>query len=250
MKTMAKAFASVSLVMLVGACRQGALSEDGGQSRLSSVTLGEFKPEGTPAWKSGMLKFKKSTDVQPNISLSFDTTKSSLEQTVPYGTYELSLEYFEDEKASKLLYKACLDAKTNKPVQHMIFEKAVSLKVEICDAQGNAIGSTSGVANVSVTPVARKSETTSSPTAPSMPNPAPKPAPNPMPVMGDATKGATLLTNSCLGCHSSATRPALDKTRANDAALERANMVSDHSANILNLINMNKADIIAAMSAR
>ncbi len=253
MNTTAKALATLSLIVFSAACRQGALSEDGSQSRLSSVTLGEFKPEGTPAWKSGQLKFKKLSDAQANVSLSFTVAQSTLDASVPYGTYELTLEYFEDEKAAKLLYKACNDAKTNKPVQHMIFEKAVSLKVEICDAQGNAIGSTTGVSNVSVTPVARKAETNPSPSPTPTPTPPATPTPTPpsQPVaMGDAAKGNTLLMANCLGCHSSSSAPILDKTKANEAALERARTISAHGPNLVSLITNNKADIMAALAGR
>lgn len=124
------------------------------RSGLSSVTIGEFKADGkTVDWKSGHIQFKKSGGMVP-VDKLFKSDSATLESTVPYGVYEVVLEYYADEMGKTLLYKNCL-SKDNKPESYDIFVEAKTLEIEICDASGKIIGETAAASKVTVTPKAR-----------------------------------------------------------------------------------------------
>ncbi len=241
MKTTAIALFLCALGLMSTSCRPLDSSDQGAKSGLSSVSLGDFKPEaGAPAWKSGRLSFQKSGSAKVELSLNFTVDKTSLEASVPYGNYEVKLEYYSDASGSTLLYKSCQDD-PQKPSVYGLFAPEVELKIDICDAKGNAIGTTTGSSNVTIKPVLRKSAGTT-PSVPPVAMPAPAAA-------GDAVKGAQILADTCATCHAPSANfgPLLDKSKADDATFERAKKVTSHKQPVLDYLNNSKADLIAAL---
>ncbi len=163
MHSMLKILAPLVSAAVLTSCYGAKSLDQNSSSRISTITVGNFKTTGDmKSWESGRIIFKKTADKSTVVDEAFfsskDSTDSKIDLKVPKGMYTVTLVYFAASDKQKPLYKNCLDDK-NQDVVYALQKDAESLKIEICDGDGKIIGETAGSdgSDVSVTPEVKKS---------------------------------------------------------------------------------------------
>ncbi len=154
-----RAMALIGLVVL--GCMPRRTAEPVQGAGLSSVTIGRWDPGDGPKWESMTIGFKDATSGKTLINQSFRESDfsagaggSAAAQTlkVPYGSYNVLLQYFDGKRA--LVYQSCED---DEKKVHPINQPTVGLTVAICDVKGKPTGEVVAPteADVTITPQKR-----------------------------------------------------------------------------------------------
>ncbi len=140
-------------------CQRGANDGTSGDSRLSSVSIGDFRPNpalNLPAWSKMQLLMNRIAPSPQQIDRSYPRSEGmevkDSQVQVPYGTYKMNLSYWDAQ--GKLVYESCA---ADKLKEHAIQQPQYKATVMICMA-GTQETVGSSVSDIEIIPVFEPSQ--------------------------------------------------------------------------------------------